>query len=82
MDGINSMLSPEKLCIPEATKPIKGFSPHLPKPASLHMQFLEQGKKRDSKPALQHCCELSGIEEAKLYLDKAQHWSIAASHQR
>lgn len=43
--GINSTLSPEELCIPKTTKPIKGFSPHLlPKPASLHMQFWDQGK--------------------------------------
>lgn len=79
--GINSMLFPEELCIPKTTEPIKGFSPHLlPKPASSHIQFWDQGKEGDSKPALQPCCQLSVTGEAKLHLDKAQHWSIASSH--
>lgn len=53
------MLSPEKLCIPKAIKHITGFSPHPPKPASLHMQFWEQGTREDRKsnpvPAVLQC---------------------------
>lgn len=73
----------KKTCIPKAAKHIRGFSPHPPKPASLHMHFREQDTREEKKhPALQPCSGLYGTEEAKLHLDKAQPLFLAPSCQR